>query len=86
MGADSPTGSVIGGFRVGALLGRGAMGAVYLAEGVAGQRVALKLLSPELAHDERFRRRFLRESELAAKLDHPNIVRRSVPSTYAIAR
>ena len=33
MGVDSPTGSVIGGFRVGELLARGAMGAVYVARG-----------------------------------------------------
>src|SRR5262245_33746822 len=75
MGIDSPTGGVIGGFRVGELLARGAMGAVYVAEDATGARVALKLLSPELAHDERFRRRFLRESQLAATLDHPNVVR-----------
>src|SRR5262245_34823810 len=74
MGVDSPTGSVIGGFRVGGLLARGAMGAVYVAEDADGRRVALKLLSPELAHDERFRQRFLRESRLAAALDHPNVV------------
>ena len=36
------------------LLGRGAMGSVYLADDASGQRVALKLLSPELAHDDRF--------------------------------
>ena len=36
--------------------------------------MALKLLSPELAEDERFRERFLPESRLAASLDHPNIV------------
>ena len=75
MGAESPTGSVIGGFRVGAFLARGAMGAVYLAEDSNGQQVALKLLSPELAHDDRFRQRFLRESRVAATLDHPNVVR-----------
>ena len=75
MSADSPTGSVVGGFRIGELLARGAMGAVYLAEDRDGRRVALKLLSPELAHDERFRQRFLRESRLAATLDHPNVVR-----------
>ena len=51
------------------------MGAVYLAtETSTGRRVALKLLAPELARDERFRRRFVRESELAATLDHPGIV------------
>jgi hypothetical protein len=75
MSADSPTGSVVNGFRIGELLARGAMGAVYLAEDRDGRRVALKLLSPELAHDERFRQRFLRESRLAATLDHPNVVR-----------
>src|SRR3954465_6488463 len=75
MSADSPTGSVVNGFRIGELLARGAMGAVYLADDPEGRRVALKLLSPELAHDERFRQRFLRESRLAATLDHPNVVR-----------
>ena len=75
MGVESPTGKVIGGFRVGELLSRGAMGAVYIAEDADGRRVALKLLSPELLHDDRFRRRFLRESRLAAALDHPNVVK-----------
>ena len=69
------TGAVLGGFRVQSLLGEGAMGTVYLAEETStGRRVALKLLAPELARDERFRRRFLRETELAASLDHPHIV------------
>ena len=36
--------------------------------------VALKLIAPELAEDERFRARFLREPRLAASLDHPNVV------------
>ena len=40
----------------------------------ARRRVALKLIAPELAGDDRFRERFLQESELAASLDHPNIV------------
>ena len=66
MGVERPTGRVIGGFRVGELLSRGAMGAVYSAEDADGRRVALKLLSPDLRHDERFRQRFLRESRLAA--------------------
>ena len=40
------------------------MGSVYLAERVDdGRRVAMKLLVPELAQDERFGRRFLRESQ-----------------------
>ncbi|HET7554321.1 MAG TPA: serine/threonine-protein kinase, partial [Gaiellaceae bacterium] len=51
------------------------MGTVYLAEETrTGRRVALKLLAPELARDERYRRRFLRETELAASLAHPHVV------------
>src|SRR5919198_4819301 len=69
------TGTVVAGFRVESQIGEGAMGSVYLAQDAEGNRVALKLLAPELARDERFRQRFLRESQLAASLDHPNIVR-----------
>jgi len=48
---------------------------VYLAEDQRlKRRVALKLLAPALASDERFRKRFLRESELAASLDHANVI------------
>jgi tRNA A-37 threonylcarbamoyl transferase component Bud32 len=69
------TGALLAGFRVESLLGEGAMGTVYLAEETrTGRRVALKVLAPELARDERFRRRFLRETELAASLDHPHVV------------
>src|SRR6266566_1591684 len=69
------TGTVIAGFRVDSLIGEGAMGAVYLAEEVGtGRRIALKLLAPELARDDRFRQRFVRESRVASSLDHPHIV------------
>jgi ABC-type transport system substrate-binding protein/class 3 adenylate cyclase/glutamine cyclotransferase len=75
MNVDVPVGSLLAGFRIERLLGRGAMGAVYLAEDVHLRRkVAVKLLGPELAEDDRFRRRFLLESQLAASLDHPHIV------------
>jgi ABC-type transport system substrate-binding protein/class 3 adenylate cyclase/tRNA A-37 threonylcarbamoyl transferase component Bud32 len=73
--AESPVGSVLAGYRVERSLGQGAMGTVYLAEDVHLRRkTALKLLVPELAQDERFRRRFLLESQLAASLEHPHIV------------
>jgi serine/threonine-protein kinase len=36
--------------------------------------VALKVISPELAADEGFRRRFQREAQLAASIDHPNVI------------
>src|SRR3954465_13590221 len=51
------------------------MGVVYLAEQVRLHRwVALKLIVPELAEDEEFRRRFERESRQSASLDHPNVI------------
>ena len=57
------------------MLGRGGMGVVYRAHDLALDRnVALKILSPDLAEDERFRERFLTESRLAASIDHPNII------------
>jgi tRNA A-37 threonylcarbamoyl transferase component Bud32 len=74
MSTSVAAGTIIAGFRVESLIGTGAMGAVYSAQTAADERVALKVLPPELARDERFRRRFLRESKLAAGLDHPHIV------------
>ena len=51
------------------------MAAVYLAEdGRLKRKVALKVLSPDLAADEAFRRRFVDESERLASVDHPNII------------
>jgi serine/threonine-protein kinase len=56
-------------------IGRGGMGVVFLARDVAlDRRVAIKLLPPELATDERVRHRFLREARTAAGLSHPNVV------------
>jgi serine/threonine protein kinase len=68
-------GTEIAGYRVEAFISRGGMAVVYRAQDRRlGRRVALKLLAPELSQDERFRQRFLRESRLAASLDHPNII------------
>src|SRR5262245_55835762 len=62
-------------YRIEAVLGRGGVSVVYLAEDQRLKRkVALKLLAPALAQDERFRERFLSESELAASLDHANVI------------
>ncbi len=73
--SDPRIGSELAGYRVEALLGRGGMGVVYRAHDLALDRpVALKILSPELAAEVRFRERFLTESRLAASIDHPNIV------------
>jgi YVTN family beta-propeller protein len=68
-------GGEIAGYRIESLIGRGGMAVVYRAEDMRlGRRVALKLLTPQLADNEQFRQRFIRESRLAASLDHPNIV------------
>ena len=73
--ANSRIGTELAGYRLEALLGRGGMGVVYRAHDLALDRnVALKILSPELAEDERFRERFLTESRLAAAIDHQNII------------
>src|SRR5256714_6010366 len=68
-------GTELAGYRIEALLGRGGMGVVYRAHDLALDRdVALNLLAPDLAGDVSFRERFLRESRLAASLEHPNVV------------
>jgi len=68
-------GATFAGYRVEALVGRGGMGVVYRATDLSLERpVALKLIAPELATDEHFRARFLREPRLAASLDHPSVV------------
>ena len=68
-------GDRFGDYRIGALLGRGGMSVVYLAEHEGLKRnVALKLLAPQLSDDARFRERFARESQLAASIDHPNVI------------
>jgi len=51
------------------------MGVVYDAEhAILGRRAALKMLSPDLARTEDIRQRFIRESQMVAALDHPNII------------
>ena len=73
--ADPRIGTRLAGYRIQALLGRGGMGVVYLAEQLGPRRlVALKLLSAPVATSEAFHERFLRESELAAAIDHPNVL------------
>ncbi len=75
MRGHPPVGSIVAGYRLVSLVGEGATGSVYLAEREGEpERVALKVLDPELAQNERFRRRFLQESTIAAGLSHAHVV------------
>ena len=68
--------TINGRYRVLQLIGSGGMGSVYSAyDERLGRQVALKILRPDLALDQRARERFLREAQIAAQLIHPNIVR-----------
>uniref|UniRef100_UPI001585F279 serine/threonine-protein kinase n=1 Tax=Streptomyces sp. TRM64462 TaxID=2741726 RepID=UPI001585F279 len=76
--AGRPSGLVgreVAAYRIEAEIGRGGMAVVYRARDLRlGRTVALKLLAPELARNDTFRRRFAHESRVAAAIDHPNIV------------
>ncbi|MGC5023385.1 serine/threonine-protein kinase [Tsukamurella sp. DT100] len=75
MSDELAPGTVIGGYRIERRLGSGGMGSVYLAKHPELPRYdALKVLGAGYSGDEAFRKRFLREAELAARLDHPNVV------------
>ncbi|MGW5259901.1 protein kinase domain-containing protein [Microbispora sp. NPDC004025] len=65
----------LGDYTIEAVVGRGGMATVYRARDQRlGRAVALKVLAPQLAHDDRFRDRFVRESRMVASIDHPNII------------
>ncbi|HKO98982.1 MAG TPA: serine/threonine-protein kinase [Pyrinomonadaceae bacterium] len=62
-------------YRLESLLGRGGMGAVYLATHLGTERyVALKLITPQFMRNEEFVARFKREARAAGRLRHPNVV------------
>jgi DNA-binding beta-propeller fold protein YncE len=73
--AEFSIGSEVAGYRIEALIARGGMGVVYRATHLGLDRpVALKVIARELADRGGFRERFLRESRLAARLDHSAVV------------
>jgi DNA-binding beta-propeller fold protein YncE len=73
--SEFPIGSQIAGYQLEEQIGRGGMAVVYRAYDVRLDRnVALKILSPGLALDDAFRRRFTREPKAASAVDHPNII------------
>jgi tetratricopeptide (TPR) repeat protein/predicted Ser/Thr protein kinase len=76
-GPDDRAGQTVGHYRIVREIGRGGMGAVFLAERADGefrQEVALKVVRRSLA-DPELARRFRREREILAPLNHPNIAR-----------
>ena len=75
LGAEAQIAMLRAGYRLEAPIGRGATGTVYRATQLSLERdVALKVLAGDLAGDVAARDRFLRESTLAASLEHPHIV------------
>jgi serine/threonine protein kinase len=68
-------GTEVSHYRIEELIARGGMGVVYRAVDVGLDRsVALKVLTDELSEDRSFRERFVRESRLAAAVDHPHVI------------
>ncbi|MBI4712539.1 MAG: serine/threonine protein kinase [Planctomycetes bacterium] len=65
----------IAGYKILSLIGQGAMGNVYKATQISMDRtVAIKILAPHLAQDDKFVERFFKEARFVAKLNHPNII------------
>src|SRR4051794_20403099 len=68
-------GSEFAGHRIEAVAGEGGMGVVYRVTHLAlNVPRALKVIRPALAGDREFRERFKRESQLAASIEHPNVI------------
>src|SRR5215813_9396413 len=79
-------GARVGSYRILNRLGRGGMGEVFLAERADGafqKRVAIKLLPPDSALDRHSLRRFLRERQILASLEHQNVARLLDGGTFA---
>ena len=68
-----PRGSLVAGYEVGDVLGRGGMAIVYEARDPGGREVALKVFSATDGMDPSFRQRFQREGRIQAAIDHPSI-------------
>jgi sugar lactone lactonase YvrE len=71
-----PAGTRLARYTTESVIGRGGMSVVYAAyDRRLGRPVALKVMAPPVGEEgDRFRKRFLRESRLAASIDHPNVI------------
>src|SRR5262245_34253086 len=68
-------GKTLGKYEITGLIARGGMATVYLArQSSIGRTVAVKVLSPHYTHDEAFVKRFQREVQAIARLQHPRII------------
>jgi tRNA A-37 threonylcarbamoyl transferase component Bud32 len=75
MADDLVIGGQLGNYLIESVIGRGGMSVVYRARhSRLGTSAALKVLAPELSSDDTFRERFLREAQMAAGIDHPNVI------------
>jgi serine/threonine protein kinase len=75
VGDEFVIGGQLGNYLIESVIGRGGMSVVYRAKHARlGTSVALKVLAPALSSDDSFRERFLREAQMAATIDHPNVV------------
>src|SRR5882757_1241862 len=64
-----------GQYHIESMLGKGGMGAVFLARHILlGDRVAIKILPPEMRNNAEWLRRFRREGQAARRFRHPNAV------------
>jgi eukaryotic-like serine/threonine-protein kinase len=74
--SNRPQGLIVGRYIILDRIGSGSMGRVYKAHHVMMDRVvALKIIAPEIAANDRVVARFQREMKLVGRLDHPNVVR-----------
>src|SRR5262252_456640 len=70
-----PDGTKLGRYEIRSQIGAGGMGEVYLAQDTKlDRKVALKVLSPDLATNHDRMRRFVQEAKAASALNHPNIL------------
>jgi Protein kinase domain len=74
-GPGRHTDRVLGNYKLGVVVGRGAMGEVYEAHDATGARAAVKLLHPNVMHHPGSIERFLREAVAAGSLESPHVVR-----------
>lgn len=69
----------LGKYEVGAKIGGGGMASVYIGRATLDdgteERVALKVIRDELAHDEQFKTMFIDEAKILAQLSHPNVIK-----------